>query len=244
MELTLTEVERQKYDRQIRLWGEEKQINLKKAKIGLIGTGGLGSPILLYLAVAGVGKIILADKDRVELSNLNRQVLHWNRDVGKNKPISAQEKLKEINPDMDIVIYCEEVGRDNIEQIFQNVDVVIDGLDNFPTRFILNEYAVKRRIPLFHGAIWGLEGRATTIIPGKTLCLHCFYKEAPPKEIFPVAGVTPGLIGIVQVTEVIKYFTQTGELLLNQLLLYDGETMTFRKIPLKKDPRCPVCAKI
>lgn len=237
----LTDAEKQRYDRQILLWGIDAQEKLKKAKIGIIGTGGLGSPILTYLAVAGVGKIVVADKDRVELSNLNRQVLHWNKDVGREKAISAEEKLKQINPDVEIVSYPTEVTTENIEQIFQDVDVLIDGLDNYPSRFLMNEYAWKKGLPFFHGAIWGLEGRVTTFIPGKTSCLRCLYSEAPPKAIFPVAGVTPGLIAMIQTTEVLKYLTGTGELLLDQLLIYNGETMEFRKIRLRKNPDCPVC---
>lgn len=238
---TLTEQEKQRYDRQILLWGIEAQEKLKKAKIGIIGTGGLGSPILTYLAVAGVGKIIAADKDRVELSNLNRQILHWNKDVGKEKAVSAEEKLKQINPEVEIISYATEVTEQNIEQIFPEVDVLVDGLDNYPSRFLMNEYAWKKGLPFFHGAIWGLEGRVTTFIPGKTSCLRCLYSEAPPKAVFPVAGVTPGLIAMLQTTEVLKYLTGSGELLLDQLLIYDGELMEFRKIKLTKNPDCPVC---
>lgn len=239
----LTEEEKKRYDRQILLWGLEAQEKLKKAKIGIIGTGGLGSPILTYLAVAGVGKIILADKDRVELSNLNRQILHWNKDIGKEKAYSAEEKLKMINPDVEIVSHFTEVTEKNIDQIFNNVDVLIDGLDNYPSRFLMNEYAWKKGLPFFHGAIWGLEGRATTFIPGKTSCLRCLYSEAPPKAVFPVAGVTPGIIAMIQTTEVLKYLTGTGQLLLDQLLIYDGETMEFRKIKLSKNPKCSICSR-
>lgn len=239
--VTLTETEKERYDRQILLWGIKAQGKLKNAKVGIIGTGGLGSPILIYLTVAGIGKIILADKDRVELSNLNRQILHWDKDIGKEKTVSAEGKLRMINPDVEIVSYPTEVTEKNIDQIFNEVDVLIDGLDNYPSRFLMNEYAWEKGLPFFHGAIWGLEGRVTTFIPGKTGCLRCLYSEAPPKAVFPVAGVTPGLVAILQTTEVLKYFTGIGELLLNQLLIYDGETMEFRKIKLTKNPNCPVC---
>ena len=242
---TLTENDRIRFDRQIRIpgWGAEGQQRLKSAKVGIIGTGGLGSPITVYLAVAGVGSIVLADKDVVELSNLNRQILHWDRDIGRKKAASAEEKLKQLNPEIEIISYDGEVTGANIEEVFRDVDAVVDALDNLPSRFLLNEFAVRHRVPLFHGAVWGLEGRASTIIPGKTVCLRCIYPEELPEEIFPVVGVTPALIGVVQATEVLKYFTGIGELLLDQLLIYDGEMMSFSKLSLKRAPHCPVCSQ-
>ena len=242
---TLTENDRIRFDRQIRIpgWGAEGQQRLKSAKVGIIGTGGLGSPITVYLAVAGVGSIVLADKDVVELSNLNRQILHWDRDIRRKKVESAEEKLKQLNPEIEIVSYEGEITGENIEEVFRDVDAVVDALDNLPSRFLLNEFAVRHRVPLFHGAVWGLEGRASTIIPGKTVCLRCIYPEELPEEIFPVVGVTPALIGVVQATEVLKYFTGIGELLLDQLLIYDGEMMSFSKLSLKRAPHCPVCSQ-
>jgi len=225
-------------------WGEEGQEKLKSTKIGVIGAGGLGSPILMYLAVAGFGKIIVADRDEIELSNLNRQILHWDKDIGRKKADSAQQKLQKMNPDVEIAAYVGEVNEENIDEILADVDALIDALDNFPSRFLLNEFAVKHNIPLFHGAVWGLEGRATTIIPGETPCFRCIYSESPPKEIFPVVGVSPALIAIIQVTEAIKYFTGIGELLKGELLIYDGETMMFSKVRLRRNPDCPVCGGI
>lgn len=239
--ITLTEQEKERYSRQILFWGIESQERLKRAKVGIIGAGGLGSPILIYLAVAGIGKLIIADKDYVELSNLNRQTLHWHKDIGKEKTASAEEKLKTINPDIEIISYFGEVNQTNIDKIFGEADVLVDALDNFPSRFLMNEYVWKKKIPFFHGAIWGLEGRVTTFIPGETCCLQCLYSESPPKEVFPVVGVTPGLTAMIQSTEVLKYFTGRGRLLLNRLLIYEGETMKFREISLKKDSSCKVC---
>jgi len=243
---TLTEHDRTRFDRQIRIprWGVAGQERLKRAKVGIIGTGGLGSPITIYLAVAGIGRIVLADGDVVERSNLNRQILHWDRDIGRKKAASAEEKLRQLNPEMEIISYDRESTGENIEEVFRDVDAVVDALDNLPSRFLLNEFAVRHRLPLFHGAVWGLEGRASTIIPGKTVCLRCIYAEEIPEEVFPVAGVTPALIGVIQATEVLKYFTGIGELLLNQLLIYDGEMMSFSKLSLKRESHCPVCGSL
>ncbi|MCK5119089.1 MAG: HesA/MoeB/ThiF family protein [Candidatus Latescibacteria bacterium] len=244
--VSLTENDRIRFDRQMRIsgWGAEGQKRLKRATVGIIGTGGLGSPITIYLAVAGVGRIVLADKDVVERSNLNRQILHWDRDIGRKKADSAEEKLRQLNPEIEIVSYGSEITGENIEEVFGEVDAVVDALDNLPSRFLLNEFAIRHRLPLFHGAVWGLEGRASTMIPGKTVCLRCIYPEELPGEVFPVAGVAPGLIGIIQATEVLKYFTGVGELLLNQLLICDAETMSFSKISLKRTPHCPVCSRL
>ncbi len=242
----LNDLDRIRFDRQMRIdgWGEKGQKKLKNATVGILGIGGLGSPISIYLAVAGIGRIILIDKDTVELSNLNRQILHWDRDIDKFKAQSAKQKLAEINSNIEIITYTEEANEDNIEILFNGVDAVVDALDNFESRFLLNKFAVKHKIPLFHGAVWGLEGRATTILPGKTICLNCIYKESPNKEKFPVAGVTPALIGSIQATEVLKYFTGIGELLANRLLIYDGEMMEFNQVTLNRDPDCPVCGKL
>lgn len=242
----LNESDKIRYDRQMRIdgWGEKGQGKLKNATIGILGIGGLGCPISIYLAVAGVGRIILVDKDTIELSNLNRQILHWNKDIDKFKALSAKQKLNEINPDVEIITYTEEANENNIERLFNGVNAVVDALDNFESRLLLNKFAVSCKIPLFHGAVWGLEGRATTILPGKTICLNCIYKEVPKKEIFPVAGVTPAVIGCIQATEVLKYLTGVGELLANRLLIYDGELMEFSQITLNRDPNCPVCGKL
>jgi len=242
----LTANDYQRYNRQMMIdgWGEEGQTKLKQTTIGVLGAGGLGSPLLMYLTVAGFGKIIVADKDVPELSNLNRQILHWDKDIGRKKAESAKEKLQDMNRDIEIVAYADEVTENNIEQVFAGVDAVCDALDNFESRFVLNAFAVAHRIPLFHGAIWGLQGEATTIVPGETACFRCTYSEVMPGEVFPVVGVTPALIAVIQATEAIKYFTGVGELLKDQLLLYEGDSMTFSKVKIKRNPDCPVCGHL
>lgn len=246
MALALSGYDLKRYNRQVMIsgWGESGQDKIKSAKVGIIGTGGLGSPLLAYLAVAGIGRIIAADRDVVDTSNLNRQILHWDKDIGKKKADSAREKLKEMNPSIDITVAAEDVTQENIDRIFRGVDIVIDALDNYQTRFALNDFAVRNRIPLIHGSVWGLEGRATTIIPGKTPCLRCIFPEAPPEEVFPVLGTIPALIAMIQTTEALKYFANIGKLLAGRLLIYNGEYQTFDEIPVKRDPDCPVCSGI
>lgn len=235
-----------RYDRQMRIdgWGIEGQRKLRDASVAVIGIGGLGCPVSLYLTAAGVGRLKLIDADVVDESNLNRQVLHWTKDIGRPKPESAMEKLKQLNPEVEIDIACARLTEENVDELLGDADVLVDALDNFATRFIVNSYAVRSAKPLFHGAIWGLEGRATTILPGQTACLNCIFKAPPPVETFPVVGTTPGLIAMIQATEVLKYLTGIGQLLLNRYLIYDGSTMSFHIIKLRRDPNCPVCAAV
>ncbi len=239
--------EQERAARQISIsgWGEEGQVRLRAATVGIIGAGGLGSTILMQLAVAGVGRIIVADPDEVELSNLNRQVLHWHADIGRNKAESAADKLGCLNPGVEVEPVRVAVDQDTIEETFGAVDALVDALDCFPARYAANAFAVARGIPFFHGAVWGLEGRATTIVPGQTPCLRCIYPELPaPAAPPPVAGVTPALIGAVQACDVIKYFTGLGELLAGRLLVYDGLGATFLEAPVAKRLDCPVCGRI
>lgn len=175
---------------------------------------------------------------------MNRQILLWDKDIGRFKADAAYEKLMAINPRVKVEAIKEAITEENILELVGDSDIIVDGLDNFPTRFILNKAAIKLKIPFVHGAIHGLEGRVTTIIPGKTPCLRCIYREPPPPEIFPVIGVTPALVGIIEATEVIKYITRVGELLENYLLVYEGDTMNFQKIRIARDPNCPDCSEI
>lgn len=237
----LSDRERERYARQILLFGEEGQERLKNATIFVAGAGGLGSPISIYLAVAGVGKIVLVDKDCVERTNLNRQILHHDRDIDRKKTASAQEKLQEINPDIAVEVIDTAIDGANVRALVGDADGIIDAMDNFSTRYLLNETALEKSIPLFHGAVRGLYGQATTIIPGKTACLQCIFSHPPPPEVFPVVGVTPGFIGIIQATEAIKYLVGTGDLLANRLLLWDGERSRMEEIPLRPDPSCRAC---
>lgn len=235
--------ELERYNRQIRIFGEEGQEKLKNAKVFIAGAGGLGSPISIYMAVGGVGKIRMVDHDTIELSNLNRQILHWDKDIGRRKAESAEEKLKEINPDVEVEVISETIAENNAFELVNDADLIIDALDNFPTRYRLNRTATAKNIPFFHGAIYGLEGQVTTIIPGKTACLRCIFPEPPQPETFPVVGVTPGIIGLIQATEVIKHITGIGELLAGKLLIWDGLNTSFEKVVVESNPECTDCGK-
>jgi len=226
------------------LFGEEGQERLKAATIFVAGAGGLGSPVSIYLAVAGVGTLILVDNDIVERTNLNRQILHFDRDIGRRKAVSAGEKLREINPDIELKVIDATIDADSIHRLVGKADGIVDAMDNFPTRYLLNEKAVAENIPFFHGAIRGLCGQVTTILPGKTACLRCIFPDPPPGEVSPVVGTTPGLIAMVQATEVLKYVVGSGELLANRLFLWDGMRACVDEIALEKDPSCNVCGEI
>jgi adenylyltransferase/sulfurtransferase len=231
----------EKYTRQIMLFGDEGQEKLKNAKVLVVGAGGLGSPISTYLTVAGVGKIILADFDSVELSNLNRQFLHHEKDVGREKIKSAEGKLLSLNPEIKVETIREKITDENAGSVVPPCDLIIDALDNFDTRHVLNRLAVERNIPLIHGAVSGYRGQATTIIPGKTPCLCCIFPTSFKKEVFPVLGTTPGVIGSIQANEAIKYLTGQGKLLENRLLLWDGLSCSFSELKINKTENCPVC---
>lgn len=232
-----------RYDRQIKLFGVDGQEKLKDAKIFIAGAGGLGSPISIYLAAAGIGRIVLVDNDVVELSNLNRQILYWEKDVGKSKALSAKEKLREMNSDISIEAIPETLDEDNASSLVEDADLIIDAMDNFDTRYLLNKIALVKNIPFIHGAIYGFHGQATTILPGETACLRCIFAMAPPPATFPVVGVTPGVIGLIQATEAIKYLTGLGELLANKLLLWDGLKLSMETIDVERDQACIDCGR-
>ena len=239
----LTPLERERYDRQIMIrgFGEEGQEKLKRAQVFIAGAGGLGSPAAIYLTVAGVGKIRLVDHDRVDRSNLNRQILHWDGDIGKRKVDSALEKLRRLNQGVKIEAVAETITEANVSQLVAGFDLIVDAMDNLPTRYLLNRAALEMNIPFFHGAVYGFEGRAMTIIPGKTACLMCVYRGAMPEGKFPVVGVIPAVIGCIQAMEVIKYIVGIGKLLTNRLLTFDGLNMKFTEFKVKKDRSCQHC---
>ena len=239
----LTADERERYDRQIMLReiGEEGQEKLKRASVFIAGAGGLGSPAAIYLTAAGIGRIRLVDHDRVDRSNLNRQILHWNNDIGRSKVDSAIEKLKKLNPEVQLEAVNKTITEANIAQLVAGFDLIVDAMDNLETRYVLNKVALDNDIPFFHGAIYGFEGRAMTIIPGQTACLRCVYRGVVPEDKFPVIGVTPAVIGCIQTTEVIKYILGIGELLTDKLLNYDALNMEFTEFKVKKDPYCEHC---
>ncbi len=243
----LTAEELERYGRQIIIGGvgEAGQEKLKEAKVFIAGAGGLGSPISIYLVAAGVGTVRIVDHDKVELSNLNRQVLHWDEDIGKKKIDSASGKLKKLNQDVKIETIEKTITEANVLQLIADFDLVVDAMDNLPTRYVLNKAALERNIPFFHGAVYGFEGRAMTIIPGQTACLMCIYRgNAPPGGKFPVIGVTPAVIGCIQATEVIKYIVGIGELLTDRLLVYDGLSLKFTEFKVKKDSNCEHCSHL
>jgi adenylyltransferase/sulfurtransferase len=239
----LSNRELSKYDRQLAIRGftSEGQEKLKRARILIAGAGGLGSSAALYLAAAGIGTIRMVDYDRVELSNLNRQVLHWDDDVGRSKVESAREKLEQLNRDVAIEAIAAKITETNISKLLDGFDLIVDAMDNLQARYLLNRAALSHEVPLFHGAVYGFEGRAMTVIPGRTACLRCVYRGAVPGERFPVIGVAPAVIGCIQATEVIKYVVGLGELLTNKLLIYDGTSMEFNKFEARKDPDCQHC---
>jgi molybdopterin/thiamine biosynthesis adenylyltransferase len=242
--LTPSEIER--YDRQIMIEeiGQEGQEKLKRSRVFIAGAGGLGSPIASYLTAAGIGMIRMIDHDRVVLSNLNRQILHWEEDIGRKKVDSAKKKLKNLNSEAEIETIGERITEDNVSQLVNGCDVIVDAMDNLPTRYILNRCAIEKKIPFFHGAVNGFEGRVMTIIPGETACLRCMYRGPVPQEKFPVIGVAPAVIGSIQATEVIKYLIGIGKLLINRLLMYNGLEVTFSEFTVNKNPNCDHCGSL
>ncbi len=237
----LTKKELTRYSRQIMMpeWDKAGQEKLKNASVFVAGAGGLGSPVLTYLAVAGVGRLKIVDCDIVELSNLNRQMLHPDKNIGKSKVESAKKRLEELNPDIRIDIINETINNDNVDDLVDDC-LIVDALDNLQARYCLNKASLEKGLPLFHGAVYGLEGRVTTIVAGKTPCIRCLYKDVIPGKP-PVVGVTPGIIGCLQATEVIKYILGIGEMLYNRLLIFDGLSLKFTEVKIKKDPNCDVC---
>ena len=239
----LTKDELKRYQRQISIFGEEGQRKLKAAKVFIAGAGGLGCSIAMYLTVAGIGKLRIVDNDTVALENLNRQVLHWDNDIGRKKSESAKEKLKRMNSDIEVEVISETINKGNIDGLVGDFDMIVDAMDNFAARYVLNKAALNKKIPFFHGAVHGFYGQATTIIPGRTACLRCIFPEAPPPAVPPVVGVAPGLIGCIQATEVIKYTLGIGSLLENRLLMWDGLDGKIDELPLEKNPRCEDCGQ-
>ena len=216
-------------------------MKLKKSRVVIAGAGGLGSPIAFYLTAAGVGMIRMIDHDHVTVSNLNRQILHWEEDIGKKKVESARIKLGNLNSAIEIEAIAETITEDNVSELVEGCDAIVDAMDNLPTRYVLNRCAIEKNIPFFHGAVTGFEGRVMTIIPGETACLRCMYRGPVEQEKFPVIGVTPAVIGSIQATEVIKYLVGIGKLLTNRLLIFDGIRATFSEFTVNRNPQCDHC---
>jgi adenylyltransferase/sulfurtransferase len=239
----LTDYDLARYNRQILIsgWGQEGQSKLKAATVFIAGAGGLGSPVSLYLAVAGVGEIRICDVDTVDLSNLNRQILHSDMRLGQSKAESAGVTLREWNPSIRVVPICTYLDQKNAAEIIGQPAIVVDCLDNYETRYVLNSYCLTHHIPLVHGAVWGMFGQLTFIHPPETPCLKCLTPEAPPKAMFPVVGVTPGLIGSLQAMEVLKYITGVGVNLKGKLLTFDGADASFLSLNIRRVKDCPEC---
>lgn len=226
-------------------WGEEGQTKLKRAKIVVAGVGGLGCPVSLYLAAAGVGNLLLIDNGRFELSNLNRQILGFQKDIGRLKAKAAKAKLEAINPEIDVSTKIVTITKDNVCSLIRGSDIVVDAMDNWETRFLINEGCVRERIPLVHAGIYGWSGQMTTIMPGKGPCLRCVITKSPPEvKPFPVLGATPGLFAMLQVMEVVKLLICRGEPLVGKLLIFDGEDMNFDLVKISRNPNCPICKNI
>ena len=246
----LSDAQRDRYSRHILLpeVGEVGQAKLLASKVLLLGAGGLGSPAALYLAAAGVGTLGLVDGDVVDASNLQRQILHATSRIGEPKVDSAEKTIRDLNPDVKVVKYQERVDSSNVERIFRDYDVIVDGCDNFPTRYLVNDASVFMKKPVVHGSIFRFEGQVTTFMPGGDKpCYRCLYPEPPPPHLAPscqeagVLGILPGIIGIIQATETIKLLLGRGESLAGRLLTYDSLRMKFRELRLRRDKSCPVC---
>ena len=244
LQLSSEEVDR--YDRQLRVWSIEDQLKLKNSSVLVVGVGGLGSPVAVYLTAIGVGKLVLVDEGVVELSNLNRQVLYSVDDIGKPKVEVAASKLRRLNPNVEIVPIKARLTEELAEKLVPQVNVVVDALDNWETRFILNKVCVKYRKPLVHGGVEAWYGQAMTIIPGKTPCLQCLVPVMPkPRETpIPIVPTTPGIIGLIEANEVVKLILGKGNLLINKLLVYDGLHGEFTTVKVSRNPNCPVCGNI
>ena len=227
--------------------GMEGQLKLKAAKVALIGTGGLGAPLGLYLAAAGIGRIGLVDFDVVDFTNLQRQVIHGTKDVGKKKLDSAAETMLDINPYLEIDRHETALTSENALQILKDYDIVVDGTDNFPTRYLVNDACVLLGKPNVYGSIFRFEGQATVFAYEGGPCYRCLYPEPPPPGLVPscaeggVLGILPGTIGLIQATETVKLILGVGEPLVGRLLLYDALAMKFRELKLRRNPECPVC---
>ncbi|MCH3994597.1 molybdopterin-synthase adenylyltransferase MoeB [Prevotella cerevisiae] len=246
--IELTEQQIERYSRHILLQevGLEGQEKLLNAKVLIIGAGGLGAPAALYLAAAGIGHIGIVDADAVDLSNLQRQIIHFTKDVSRPKVESAKEKMIAINPDVKVTTYHEYLYSSNAKEIIAPWDFIIDGTDNFPVKFLINDACVMLNKPFSHGGILRFRGQTFTHVPGSA-CYRCFFKEPPPVGAVPtcsqagVLGAIAGMLGTIQAAEALKYFLGIGELLTDRLLTFDAKTMNFRTIHVKKRENCEIC---
>jgi molybdopterin/thiamine biosynthesis adenylyltransferase/rhodanese-related sulfurtransferase len=247
----MTALQRERYSRHLLVpeVGEEGQRKLLDARVLLLGAGGLGSPVALYLAAAGVGTLGIVDDDAVDLSNLQRQVIHTTDRIGVSKVDSAEETIHALNPDVEVVKYATRLGAGNIMEIIEGWDIVVDGADNFPTRYLLNDATVRLGIPVVSASILGFDGQLSVFKPYEGPCNRCLYPVPPPADLAPscgangVLGVLPGTMGLLQATEVVKLIVGAGEPLVGRLLLYEALGATFTELKVRRDPECPVCSR-
>ena len=247
----LTPEQRERYSRHLLVpeIGIEGQLRLLDAKVLLLGAGGLGSPTALYLAAAGVGTIGIVDDDVVDLSNLQRQVAHSNDRIGMPKVDSAEHAIHEINPDVEVVKYQTRLDASNIMEIIEGYEVIVDGVDNFPTRYLLNDASVRLQIPVVSASILGFDGQLSVFAPYEGPCYRCLYPTPPPAELAPscgangVLGALPGVMGVLQAIEVVKLVTGSGEPLVGRLLLYEALSTTFTNLKVRRDPECAICSR-
>jgi sulfur-carrier protein adenylyltransferase/sulfurtransferase len=248
---TLSVEQRDRYSRHLLIpeIGVDGQQKLLDAKVLLLGAGGLGSPTALYLAAAGVGTLGIVDDDEVDLSNLQRQVIHNGKRIGMSKVDSAEESIGALNPDVNVVKYPVRLGSENIMEIIDGYDVIVDGVDNFPTRYLLNDATVRLRIPVVSASILGFEGQLSVFKPYEGPCYRCLFRQPPPAELAPscgangVLGVLPGTMGLLQATEVVKLIVEIGEPAIGRLLLYDALAATLTEVKVRRDPECPICSR-
>ncbi len=227
-----------RYNRQLPILGADGQRKLRSSKILIAGVGGLGSAVSIYLAAAGVGRLIIVDSDTVKLSDLNRQILYSWRDIGRKKVVVAKERLRGLNPEVDVVAIDTQITEENASKLIRDIDIVVDCLDNWRTRIILDKAICEEKKVLVHGGVEGLYGQVTVIVPYKTMCLRCLIGKPEEKEFIPVLGTTPGIIGLIEATEVIKLVTGVGQPLINKMLIYDGYSMEFNIVELKPTKEC------
>lgn len=247
---SMTREQKERYRRHLAIpeVGEAGQEKLLQARVLLMGAGGLGSPAALYLAAAGVGTLGLVDMDVVDLSNLQRQVIHTVERSGQPKTASAKAAIAALNPDVEVVAFQQRLTAQNVLEVLEGFDLVVDGGDNFPTRYLLNDACVMRHKPNVHGSVYRFEGQVTTFVPGQGPCYRCLYPQPPPPDLSPscaeagVLGVLPGIIGLLQANEALKLILGVGQPLVGRLLQFDGLTTRFLEMKLRRDPDCPVCA--
>lgn len=245
MSLSPSELER--YNRQMLIsdLGLEGQRKLRASKVVVAGIGGLGCLSSLYLTAVGIGKIILVDNGKFKLSDLNRQILCWQRDIGRFKADVAKEKLVASNPEIQVEALLAEITKDSVHDVIGDADVVVDGLDNWRTRFVINECCVMQGIPFVHAGVSTLHGQMITIVPGKGPCLRCIFPKEPPEvERVPVLGATPALLAALQVMEAVKLITGIGEPLVGRMLFLNGKEMEFETVEMKRNVKCPVCSNL